>query len=272
MRRKWFIGILILAVVGAVLAVVFVNMFTSKSTSPMAEDLNFVSNSGYLCAESDEYQDIIEYFDNVSTALNTESDEQDKVVLNCKNLYIAFSKEARFINKQLAFSEYTNTYKNSIKNVERLLKNAQKNANEAKIYIKNKKTMVSSNPYWTAGTWYECKDYVLKMIKDTNSALKLIAGVYQAGVSSKLLNNKLSSLIFETTQDLADKVVADLEVTNSADQISNFSQIYFNQSGIEKIMSYQYNSSVREKVETILNAENRAELAVYQEFLEGNLN
>lgn len=270
MKRKWFIGILILAVVGAVLAVVFVNMFTSKSTSPMAEDLNFASSSGYLCVESDEYKDIIEYFDNVSTALNAESDDQDKVVSNCKNLYIAFSKEAGFINKQLAFSEYTNTYKNSIKNVERLLKNAQKNANEAKIYIKNKKTIVGSSPYWTAGTWYECKDYILKMIKDTNRALKLVDEVYSAGVKSKLTNNNLSTLIFQTTQALADEAISNIETQNSSATISNFSQIYF--TDYEIIMSYQYNASVREKIDTIFNAENRAELAAYQEFLEGNLN
>lgn len=271
MKRKWIIGILVLVAVGAILAVVFINMFTNKSTDAMAKNLDQAVSEGYLCETSDEYGVLNEYFENVSNALAAQSDEEQKVTLNCQKLYLSLTKEAKVLNSQLAFSEYTNVYKNSNKKIESLLKSAQKHANDAKTYIQSTKNLTTPSQYWTAGTWYECKDMITKMITNTNNALRCIAEVYEAGVNSKLFNNKLSSLIFETEQNLADEALEDLKVAGVADKIYNFTQIYFASTSLEIIMSYQYDATVREKVDEILNAENRAESPAYLAFLEGNL-
>jgi len=271
MKRKWIIGILVIVAVGAILAVVFINMFTNKSTDAMAKNLDQAVSEGYLCETSDEYGVLNEYFEEVSSALAAQSDEEQKVTLNCQKLYVSLTKEAKILNSQLAFSEYTNVYKNSNKKIENLLKSAQKHANDAKAYIQSTKNLTNPSQYWTAGTWYECKDMITKMIADTNNALRSIAEVYKAGVNSKLFNNKLSSLIFETEQNLADDVLKDLKVAGAADGIYNFTQIYFSSTSLEIIMSYQYDSTVKDKVDEILNAENRAESPAYLAFLEGNL-
>ena len=147
MKRKWFFTILILAVVAVVLTIVFINLFREKDTKQLSEKVNSVTTAGYLSEDSEEYAIINAYFDDVYLKLTT--GEEKAEVKNYQDTYKAYVLAGKFFNSQLVFSEYTETYKNNRKIIEKSFENAQEATNSFKQYIIDNKEVVVLTLFYT---------------------------------------------------------------------------------------------------------------------------
>ncbi|MGN1201610.1 MAG: hypothetical protein ACI4R8_05110 [Candidatus Caccovivens sp.] len=268
MKRKWFFTILILAVVAVVLTIVFINLFREKDTKQLSEKVNSVTTAGYLSEDSEEYAIINAYFDDVYLKLTT--GEEKAEVKNYQDTYKAYVLAGKFFNSQLVFSEYTETYKNNRKIIEKSFENAQEATNSFKQYIIDNKEVVGDSDYWTANTWANCKGFASTMFLETVDAFNLLQLVYQASVPSKLMKNDLTGLVFDTMTEFSEQTKENLNSDEGCGlKLYNLVYIYLTGNGEKLILNFNYNYNSQTKVANI--KENGKESVYYQDFLEGRI-
>lgn len=271
MKRRGFSIILILVIVAAVLTGVFINLFKEKDTKALAENLNsYVGReNGYLNAENENYKIIDEYLSSVST--NLTAVEEKNETKNYQMSYRTFVVAGEFFNREMVYTEFTNVYKDNRKKIQENFSKGQECAKKLAKFIEENKEITGGSAYWEANTWTNCKDYMKNLFNYTMNAFTRLDNVYEASVPSKILNNELTSLIFETFDELAEKTITDLRTdSDCGTNLYNFTNNYMTKSKESIILRFNYNTTAQENVKTIKEKANGWE-AKYNSFLAGNI-
>ncbi len=268
MRRKWVFGILILVIVGIILAIVFINLFKDRDTKALAEELNDVATEGYMSEQSDEYLTIDAYLENVQTYFDDSAEKKE--IKNYQDAYSAFVIAIDLFNKQMIFTEYTDEYNDNFKAIQKDLKTAQEAAEELKGYVNQTKEVVGSSPFWNVNTWQTSRDYMKTIFDCSKDALYRLGNVYQASVTSKLMNNDFTDIIFDGFTNLCNQVAASLTENGSkGEELKTFVEAYYSEVNEEYILGYNYNLVLQANVKDI--KEKGIESGLYTEFLTGQL-
>ena len=268
MKKKWFIAILILAVIAVVLAIVFINLFREKDTKQLAQDVHQSVEKGYLSKDSDEFTVIDSYLKDISSKLTTEAEKSE--VRNYLDGYNAYVMVGEFFDRQIVFTQFTEVYKNNRKKVSDNLSHAQDKADALKDYINANKDLTHGSDYWQANTWVNCKQDMKDLMNYTIQAFNLLGDIYQASVPSKLMNNGLTDVIFDEIERNSKQI---LENASESDlygsKLSSFANIYLTKSGEQVILNYQYSTVAKGKVEDI--KKNGTESSYYSDLLTGRI-
>lgn len=271
MKRRGFLIILILVIIAAVLTVVFINLFKEKDTKALAESLNSYvgSENGYLNSENKNYKTIDEYLSGVSTKLT--SAEEKNETKNYQMSYRTFVVAGEFFNREMVYTEFTNVYKDNRKNIQENLSKGQECASQLAKFINENKAITAGSAYWEANTWTNCKDYMKNLFNYTMNAFTSLDNVYEASVPSKILNNELTSLIFETFDELAEKTITDLRAdSDCGTSLYNFANNYMSKNKESIILRFNYNATAQENVKIIREKSSGWETK-YNSFLAGNI-
>lgn len=266
MKRKWFIVILILAIVAVVLTIVFINLFRERDTRSLANNINSVVVEGYLNDESDEYRTINEYLDTIYPLIS--SQEERAEIQNMQNTYKAYVVYGEFVNKQFVFSTYTNVYREKSRNVSRNFSRAQNSANSLENYIEENRDVTSGSDFWTANSWANCKQYMQDLFTYTVNAFDNLGDIYTSCVTSPTMNNDLTALVFETAKALADDTVQNVTTAGHGASLLNFVNNYLTPEQEDVILEYIYNTTAQGNVK-IITEQTEGWEEVYNRFLAG---
>lgn len=269
MKRKGFIVVLILAIVAVILTIVFINLFKERDTEKLSKSVNTYVSDGYLDDESEEYLTINDYLSNIYSKISSMSEKTE--VKNYQDSYKAYVVYGEFMNRQIVFSEYTETYKNERKKIETDLKKGQNVAEDLTAYIIENKDLTGESGYWQANTWANCKGYMSDLFGYTSDAFNRLGDVYTASVTSPLMNNDLTALIFNTTKELSNKISENLNQDASCGEaLYNFVNIYLVQNKENVILNFNYNAVQQENIKKI-NEKSEDWESLYNDFLQGNI-
>lgn len=271
MKRKGFWIILILVVVAVVLAVVFINLFGEKDTKSLSNALNnYVGKEeGYLYESNEDYQKIDEYLESIYAVLSSEEEKNE--VKNYQTTYSTLKVAAEFFNREMAYTKYTTVYKDNRKKIENDLKNGQSSAEKLANFVEENKELVGGSSYWKANSWANCKGYMEDLFSYTVDAINLLGNVYEASVPSKILNNDLTTLIFDTTSDLLEKTTQNLKTSvESVNTLNALVKAYLTEEKQTIILNYVYNTTAQENVKAI-NEKTEGWEDKYTAFLSGNV-
>lgn len=256
-KRKTFFWIIILVVIAAVLAVVFVSLFSTPSTKNLAISLNDKVTTGYLSdknkSEKDicEYNDIEEYLVNIETVLANEESKNE--ARNIRIAYQAFRVQGEFFNRQIVFSSFSEKFKENKPKIEKLLNEAQKCADDAENYIEKNRTLTSGSDYWTAQTWAGVRDNLVEMTTKTVEMFKLMSEVYSASVGSKIMNNDLTDIIFRYSNETSANMAENLAKDNSlGEKLLKFVNRYLTIENEVKILEFCYDYDAPSKIASII--------------------
>ncbi len=268
MKKKGIIVVIVLLLVAAVLAVVFVMLFKDKNTKSFAQDLNTAVTQEYLSQDSKEYKTIQDYLLRYQGMAGEKAFE----VTNYREAYEAYTKIAVFFNNEAAFMEHTKTYSKNRKKIVSALNSAQKNAEKMVKSIEDSSKLIGGNDTWERVVWNNYKEYVEDMVSDTMRAFEVLTTVYKASVSSSLLNNDLTDVLFMGIKELNSNFKKDAKTKeNLGGALLRFSQTSFNPSNVEKaVLNYNYTSeSNHNKMKDI--KEKGTESLYWSDVLNGNV-
>lgn len=241
MKKKGIFIVIALLLVAAVLAVVFVFLFKDKNTKSLATDLNTAVTKEYLSKDSNEYKTVQEYLERFKgmAGIGTEMEAE---VTNYWQAYEAYTTIATFFNNEAPFMEHTKTYSKNRKKVVSALNSAHKNAKKMVKTIEENRKLTGGNETWERVVWNNYKEYVKDMISDTMRAFEHMATIYKASVSSKLLNNDLTDVLFMGINQLNKEFRKNAKkLPNLGGAILRFAQTSFNPSNVEKaVLNYYY--------------------------------
>ncbi len=252
MKKKWFFVVVALLLIAAVLTIVFVMLFKDKNTKSFAEDLNTTVTTGYLSTESDEYKTLTNYLQSyVANKTNGEAEE----VANYRLAYEAYTNIAVFFNNEAPFMEHTKTYSKNRKKIISALNSAQKNADKMTKIVKEKGNYTSGSETWERVVWNNYKEHIQDMVLDTMKAFELLSKVYSDSVSSSLMNNDLTDVLFLGMKQLNSEFKKGQgKAQDLGKNLRDFSNASFGQANVEKaILAYNYTSeSNHNKMKNIL--------------------
>ena len=278
MRRKWLIAILILAVVGIILAVVFINLFRDKDTRELSSNVHEYVENGYLDADGELATTIVDYLQTIAQVESSGLDltEMHNQAQNSLDTYLAFETIGGFFDREIIFATYTNEYKDNFKYIANDLGKAENKAKQLVTYLNEHKV---ESGYWTSGTWEDCKWQVKDLIQFTTSAFSRLGVVYQASIRSDIMKNDLTEVIFDVVSNELQKVqklfAEDNENLSATDGavLKNFAETYLSVDGATKILRFKHNDDAKAKVKVILeskkNGEEYQNLSEYRLLLEG---
>ncbi len=269
MKKLWFIIVIVLVVVAVVLAIVFINLFTSKNTEALAKTVNSYTQSGYLSADNSGNQAIDSYLASLTSLTDLQDDLE--LIENYSDAFEAFEVIGEFYNRQIVFTDYTSSYKSNRKKIEKDFKNAQSIVDEFEAYLAENLPAIGNNQSWLAISWVTCKEYMEDIISYTSDAFTRLAEVYQNSVTSKVLNNDLTDIIFEYI-DTQLTQLNDEEGVQTADigkNLLTFANAYLTLENENIILGYMYDDKLQTKVEDI--KENGEESSYYGKFIEGSI-
>ena len=269
MKKKGLIIVLILVIVAVVLAIVFINLFKERDTQRLAQNINEAVSEGYLSENSEEYATINEYLQTIYSKVSSTTEKAE--IKNYQDSYRAYVVYGDFIDRQIVFSEYTEIYKNQRNRIESDLKRGQEVAEQLTTYIVENKDLTGGSDYWQANTWANCRGYVSDLFSYTSDAFNRIAEVYTASVTSPLMNNDLTTLIFQTAEEFSNDIEENLTQDSSCGQkLYDFVNLYLEKSKESIILNFNYNATQQANVKMILEKSSGWE-AVYNLFLQGNI-
>ena len=269
MKKRGLFIIVILAVVAVVLAIVFINLFIDKNTKSLAVKVNTVVQDGYLSPESEEYETINQYLQDISSRVTSNSDKNE--VKNYIDSYQSFVVMGEFFNKQIVFTEFTETFKVERKKVEAGIKNANSAVSAMVKYINENKETVGGSDYWLANTWAECEGYMQKIVHSSIDVFNSLGKIYETSVYSQTMNNQLTSLIFDTVETFSKDIKVKVEDTNVYGQkLYSFVNAYLSENGQIVIYNFNYNVTAQENVKIITEKSTGWE-TVYQDFVAGSI-
>lgn len=268
MKRKFWLGIAILLIVGIVLAIVFVSLFRERDTEDLSKSLNNYVEDGYLNVEDERFQDITDYLDYIAPVLksNVDTAEQGLQAENFLNSYKATIVVAKFVNEELIFLDYSDAYRQNKKKIEKAFSQAQTSARELQTFI-NENVNEGGSQYWLANTWQGCEENATKMVEKSLDAIKRLLSVYEEGATSVYTGNAFLEIIFDRTEFLLDTMIENQQTENSGKNLYEFVVDYFTNK--EAISNYCYNSDLQTKVEDI--KEKGDQSVYYDSFCEGTL-
>lgn len=281
MKKKWWIFIIILAIVAVVLTIVFINLFKERDTKALSEKIYSVSQTGYLSPDSEENKVIDEYLTNLKTLGgnfspdNPDADAKEIVkISNYLQAYASFEVSIKFFSREMVFAKASETYINNRKKVENCLNDAQKLADELEKHI-NDSDETDGSAWWEARTWADCHEKMTKMINKTAEAMNLLADIYQKSVPSVVegkgfLNNDFTSIILDEMKTLTKNITekADQDVNYGSD-LYVFVDAYLDVRNEQHLLNYRYNEELQNKVKDIKEKGEDSEF--FPIFVEGNL-
>lgn len=240
MKKKGIIVVIALLLVAVVLALVFVFLFKDKNTKSLAIDLNTAVTKEYLSQESKEYKEIQEYL----TKYESMAGDSRAEVTNYRQAYEAYTTIAVFFNNEAPFMEHTKTYSKNRKKIVSALKSAQKAADKMVKTIADNKKLTGSSDTWERVVWNNYKGYVEDLVKDTMRAFDLLTKVYSASVSSNLLNNDLTDVLFIGIRELNANFRKNVaKESNLGGVLLRFAQNSFNTANVERaVLNFNYTS------------------------------
>lgn len=265
---KWTIGIVILAIVAIVLTIVFINLFKERETTELATEINEVAENGYLSSESEEYQQVQKYLQNVASYF---SDGEEKYTIqNYKDSYTAFTVAIDFFNREMLFTKYTDEYKENLREIKDDFKDGQEAAEDLKDYINETKQVVGDSPFWNTNTWQTAQGYMKTIFEGSRDALTRLGIVYKASVNSSLMNNDYTTIIFDGFTNVTNQVVSDLGTNaTKGNALMAYTNAYLSAANEEYILGYAYNTKLQSSVKDI--KEKGAQSALYADFLLGQI-
>lgn len=266
MKRKSVIAILVLFVVAVILAIVFISLFGNKTTKKLATAMNESVESGYLSTDSGEYKNVTNALEKIQSTVGTAYATEITIYLNTYKAYVYVGE---FFNDEAYYMDYTKYYKNNRKKVENKLSDAQESMTKMSNYVKEKVTpeLTGDKSFWLDTVWSNCKQYMYDSLKDTIDAFNIASNIYQKSISSKLINNDLSTVVFNALKTESSKVLEDMTKLKNGDtsttvtdinstKLYDFAESWFkydspsSNSGMKAILSYQYNTT--ENTQTIV--------------------
>ena len=281
MKKKWFILIFVLVIVGVVLAIVFVSLFNPRDTKALSEKLVSVTESGYLSPDNEENQEIDEYLAYLKT-LSEEFEDTSEIskITNYLDAYASYEIVAKFFAREMIFANATEYYTNNHKNIENWLDSAQKNANEIKKYLEGLK--LGNNRYWTARSWSDVYKKVQNLVNDTAKALSKLSEVYQKCVPAVsagkgYANNTLTDVIFAEMRDMLKKVSSKAdENAEYGKTLFVFVSAYLSKENETLIWEYVFNENLQNKAEELKALQEKGrefqlESSLYRNFVAGQL-
>ncbi len=268
MKKKWIFAILIIVVLAVVLAIVFVNLFTPKNTTKLAQQVISITTTGYLSPDNKDNQKIDEFMTKVQTNPNLNETEREQIK-NYISAYKAFEVMGGFFGRQLVYSKHTSVYSNNVNNIKKSLDDANSKAKAVASYIKGREEVigqdvdVTTNEY-VAQTWRSCVVNVKSLFDNTVSAFSRLTAVYNSCVTSPLMNNDMSKAAFKVANYFASEVKKELEakdkpVVSTGTQYQSFKNVYFSKANEYQISNYQYSPMAWQVSEDILKAKDLTE-------------
>jgi len=250
MKKKWFIVILILVAIAVVLTVVFINLFREKNTDELAKNVYNVTENGYLNDENEKNIAIKKYLQNI-LPLSELSDAEKTEVKNYYDSFVAFEIYGKFFERQIVFTKYTNVYKDNRKKISNAFNKAQGVVNNMYNYIQAHEDAV--NDFWLATTWADCDSFMKEIFDNTKYAISRLAEVYQTSVTSPLMKNDFTKVVFKTTDELLDEVSKEIKTSKTASEnLLKLANSYLTVQGEKNILNFNYNSVMKSNVASIL--------------------
>lgn len=294
MKKKWIILIVVLLIVAVVLAIVFINLFKERDTKALASKLVEVTETGYLHKPSgsdkgsDEYVAIHNYLEHLETLKadfsGTTEEKQKEVskITNYNDTLSAMNVVVSFFGREMLFANVSDAYTDNHRQVEQLFDSAQKSANAVKAFIEDLNGTIEESTFWSAQSWYNCRDNVENMIASTAQAIAKLTEIYQKSVpvataGKGFLNNKFTDVIFaemnSMLQNITTKTDSDDKLGKKFDQ---FVYAYLAKINEGILSEYVFNENLQDKVESLKSLQEEgpeAQLssALYQEFVSGML-
>ncbi len=268
MKKKWvFIIVLVVIIVAVILTIVFINLFTAKTTKDLAETVYSVTQNGYLNENNEKTLAIEDYLSDLS--VNSElSSEQKTTINNYANVLSAYQVAGEFFNRQIVFSSYTSVYKSNRKTIKSNFNKAQDAVDSLYSYLQTNLDKVSPSGYWLAETWTDCEEYVVEIIEYTIDAFTKLEEVYQSCVDSEFMNNSMSTIIFEQMDRYATIILNEEDENYSTAGASLYTFVNQYLTDEELILDYVYDADgIKTKADDIL--EKGEESAYYNSFLSG---
>lgn len=251
MRRKWVLAIILaLVVIAVVLAVVFIFVLKDKDTKKLAVQLNKSTTTGYLAATSEEYKEITKYLDEISTTGNTGNLTASQIAL-IKNYSVVYKTSldvSDFVNRQMAFTKWTNVYSENGEKVVNNLNNAQKTAEKLKKDIISDRNIAKGNAVTLANLWNDRANDFEVLIDYTTDAVSKLADIYTSCVTSKSYNNDLTEVLFNFYKEQLNKTKEEMKANRESkgDSVAES----------QKLEKYVENYLKYSKVKTIITSYN----------------
>ncbi len=219
MRRKWVLAIILaLVVIAVVLTVVFIFVLKDKDTKKLTLQLNNSTTTGYLSSSSDEYKEIIKYLDEISTTGYTGNLTASQIALikNYSVIYKTSLDVSDFVNRQMAFTKWTEFYSQNGEKVVNNLKNAQKTAEKLKKDIESDRKVANGNSVTLANLWNDRASDFQVMIDYTTDSMAKLGDIYTSCVTSKTYNNDLTEVVFNFYKELLSKANVEIKANRES--------------------------------------------------------
>jgi hypothetical protein len=140
--------------------------------------------------------------------------------------------------------EYTKAYKTNRSKIVKNLNSAESSAKDMISKINAYKNTTGGSGLWETVVWDNAKQYMFDMISSTMTAFELLSNVYSASVSSDLLNNDLTDVLFMGMKYLNKDFIKNISTTaNLGLKIKTFSDNTFAWNSFETaVLGYSYTS------------------------------
>lgn len=268
MKKRGIIAgvFVVLIAVAVVLTIVFVNLFTNKNTMAFAKSINSITQSGYLDENNKENKIVDEYF---QTLLNVSKlSQQHETISNYAYAYQSFEIIGDFFNRQTVFTSYTDVFKTTRKSVLKNFEKAKNAVNSVAKYVQDNQDKVEGSEDWLSMTWNDCKANVESFFVNTTNAFVGLMDIYQSSVSSKVLNNKFSDLIFEEFKEMTG-VKDTVERKFNGQEFFKFVDAYLSLEGERMILKFSYDTEFQMIVNDINEKGNNS--VYFAKFIDGTL-
>lgn len=271
-KVKWIIVAVALLLVGVVLAIVFVNLFTKKDTREVSGALHSSVQTGFLSWDSTDLDQplFLQYLDKMQNCDQFSANAQDvqEKIASYKSTYASFVVVARFLDRHFAYTAYTTFYKNTRKATLGALSAASSSAASINTYL-DALPPIDQNAFWQAQTWDDLCPMYQNFFQQTANALNLLGQIYTSCVTSPLKNNNFSRIIFVQIEDFS-QALKDQQANFMLDhqQLSTFVNAYLLDD--TDIVRYQFDTALQAKVDNILQNRQNAG-ADYNNFVKGIL-
>ena len=276
-KTKWLIIIGIIVVLAVVLTIVFINLFTPKHTTELANQLNSVMQTGYLNEENTSNKNIQDFLNKTKTNGNLNNREKTQIE-NYLDTLQAFSEMGEFYNRQMIFTTHTNVYSDNADGIINALKDANSIAAGLGSYFE---TNMNRDEQLQAEAWRTKSNQMKSLFDNTYSAFTRLSAVYTSCITSKIKNNEMSKAVFKVTNYLLAEIKTDLENKDVPSLINgpkflNFVKAYYPKDKNYLIYNSVYNETALGIAKEINEATNLAEYEVvngsnWQKFLGGDV-
>lgn len=260
--KKGIIITIILVVIAVILAIVFVNLFKERDTVELSNKVVEVSQEGYLDTSDEEgnYQIVMDYLDSVLT--NEDLSEAYRFEMeNFKNVYETYTVLGEFYSKQIIYTDYNDVYKNNKKDVMNGFDNSSSNIQSMVSFINENFSTVEDSHYWASRTWENVRSSAINVVKESNRAFVALQKIYEGCVTSRLANNDFSTLVLSSINTHLEEAATNFSTSTDSVFVAKTMTNAYLSGDYEKIMNYNYDEELQNKVKDIIENEESEFLA-----------